>query len=155
MGKTLEPALRQLLKRGGTFDPQGGLEASAAAAKDAGLAWFEADCDKARSRSAVFRAIVKAVDYPQFFGADFDGFYDCLCDTLLDQKEGGFVLVLNHLHSADPAIVIDGEQFLQVLNDAVEFARENNRIFIFGIHHAGKHPEAIPGIVNAWSDEPA
>jgi len=155
MGKTLEPALRQLLKRGGTFDPQGGLEAISAAAKDAGLAWFEADCDKARSRSAVFRAVVKAVDYPQFFGADFDGFYDCLCDTLLDQKEGGFVLVLNRLHSADPAIVMDGEQFLQVLNDTVEFARENNRIFIFGIHHAGKHPEATPGTVNAWSDEPA
>ena len=67
MGKTLEPALRQLLKRGGDFDPQGGLELVSAAAKDAGLAWFEADCDKARSRSAVFRAIVKAVDYPHSF----------------------------------------------------------------------------------------
>jgi hypothetical protein len=116
MGKTLEPKLRQLIKRGGDFDPQSGLDLVAAAAKESGLVWFEADCDKARSRSAVFRAIVKAVDYPQFFGADFDGLYDCLCDTLLDQKEGGFVLVLNNLHSADPAIVTDGEQFLQVLN---------------------------------------
>lgn len=155
MGKTLEPKLRQLIKRGGDFDPQSGQDAVAAAAKEAGLAWFAADCDKARSRSAVFRAIVKAVDYPQFFGANFDGLYDCLCDTLLDQKEGGFVLVLNNLHSADPAIVSDGEQFLQILNDAVEFARENGRVFIFGIHHAGKHPEAMPGVVNAWSDAPA
>jgi len=155
MGKTLEPKLRQLLKRGGDFDPLSGRDVVAAAAKEAGLAWFEADCDKARSRSAVFRAIVKAVDYPQFFGADFDGFYDCLCDTLLDQKEGGFVLILNNLHSADPAIVSDGEQFLQVLNDAVEFAHENNRVFIYGIHHAGKHPDATPGVVNAWSDAPA
>ena len=155
MGKTLEPKLRQLIKRGGDFDPQSGQDAVAAAAKEAGLAWFAADCDKARSRSAVFRAIVKAVDYPQFFGANFDGLYDCLCDTLLDQKEGGFVLVLNNLHSADPAIVSDGEQFLQILNDAVEFARENGRVFIFGIHHAGKHPDAMPGVVNAWSDAPA
>jgi|688.fasta_scaffold207581_2 RNAse (barnase) inhibitor barstar len=155
MGKTLEPKLRQLMKRGGDFDPQSGQDVVAAAAKEAGLAWFAADCDKARSRSAVFRAIVKAVDYPQFFGANFDGLYDCLCDTLLDQKEGGFVLVLNNLHSADPAIVSDGEQFLQILNDAVEFARENGRVFIFGIHHAGKHPDAMPGVVNAWSDAPA
>lgn len=155
MGKTLEPTLRQLIKRGGDFDPKSGAEVVAAAAKEAGLAWFEADCDKARSRSAVFRAIVKAVDYPQFFGADFDGLYDCLCDTLFDQKEGGFVLIMNNLHSADPAIVTDGEQFLQVLNDAVEFARENNRVFIYGIHHAGKHPEATPGVVHSWSDEPA
>jgi len=155
MGKTLEPKLRQLIKRGGDFDPQSGLDVVAAAAKEAGLAWFEADCDKARSRSAVFRAIVKAVDYPQFFGGDFDGLYDCLCDTLLDRKEGGFVLILNKLHSADPAIVTDGQKFLQVLNDAVEFARENERVFIYGIHHAGKHPEAQPGVVNAWSDAPA
>ena len=84
MGKTLEPKLRQLIKRGGDFDPQSGQDVVAAAAKEAGLAWFAADCDKARSRSAVFRAIVKAVDYPQFFGANFDGLYDCLCDTLLE-----------------------------------------------------------------------
>ncbi len=137
MGKTLEPKLRQLIKRGGDFDPLSSPDVFMAAAKEAGLAWFEADCEKARSRSAVFRAIVKAVDYPQFFGGDFDGLYDCLCDTLLDQKEGGLVLVLNKLHSADPAIVTDGQQFLQVLNDAVEFARENDRVFIYGIHHAG------------------
>lgn len=155
MGKTLEPTLRQLLKNGGDFDPQSGLDIVAVAAKEAGLTWFEADCDKARSRSAVFRSIVKAVDYPQFFGSDFDGLYDCLCDTLLDQKEGGLVLVLNSLHSEDPAIVMDGKKFLQVFNDAVAFARKNSRVFIYAIHHAGKHPDAQPGVVNAWSDAPA
>ena len=98
--------------------------------------------------------LVKAVDYPQFFGSSFDSFFDCLCDSLLDQKEG-LVLVFEKLHSADPAIVTDGVQFMQVLNDAVSFARENGRVFIFGIEHAGKHPDDKPGVVNNWSDEPA
>jgi len=102
----------------------------------------------------VFRAVVKAVDYPQFFGSSFDSFFDCLCDSLLDQKDG-MVLVFEKLHSADAAIVMDGVQFMQVLNDVVGFARDNGRVFIFGIQHAGKHPDDKPGVVNNWSDEPA
>ncbi len=155
MGKAVDPALRQLLKRGGDFDPLTGLDLVSAAAKEQGLGWYVADCDKARSRSAVFRAIVKAVDYPQFFGSDFDGLFDCLRDTLQDQKDGGFVLVLDRLHSADPAIVMDGHQFLQVLNDTVTYARDNGMVFIYGIHHAGKHADDKPGVVHSWSDEPS
>ena len=155
MGKAVDPALRQLLKRGGDFDPLTGRDLVSEAAKEHGLAWCVADCDKARSRSAVFRAIVKAVDYPQFFGSDFDGLFDCLRDTLQDQKDGGLVLVLDRLHSADPAIVMDGHQFLQVLNDTVSYARENGMVFIYGIHHAGKHADDKPGVVHNWSDEPS
>ena len=44
---------------------------------------------------------------------------------------------------------------MQTLNEAVSFARDNGRVFIYGIHHAGKHEDAAPGKVNSWSDEPA
>jgi len=154
MSKTVDPKLRQLLQKGGDTDPQQGLEELEAAAKERGMVWCVADCEKARSWSAVFRAVVKAVDYPQYFGGDFDALYDCLSDTLLDQKEG-VVLVFDKLHSADPAIVNEGQQFLEILNEAVAFAQENGRVFIFAIHHAGKHPDAEPGVVNNWSDEPS
>jgi RNAse (barnase) inhibitor barstar len=154
MSKTVDPKLRQLLQKGGDTDPQQGLEALEAAAKERGMVWCVADCEKARSWSAVFRAVVKAVDYPQYFGGDFDALYDCLSDTLLDQKEG-VVLVFDKLHSADPAIVNEGQQFLEILNEAVAFAQENGLVFIFAIHHAGKHPDAEPGVVNNWSDEPS
>lgn len=154
MGKTVDPKWRQLLQNGGDIDPTKDLEVLEAAARERGLAWCVADCDKARSWSAVFRAVVKAVDYPQFFSADFESLFDCLSDTLLDQKEG-VVLIFDKLHSADPAIVEQGKAFLQTLNDTVTFAHENGRVFIFGIQHAGKHEEAAPGKVNNWSDEPA
>jgi RNAse (barnase) inhibitor barstar len=154
MGKTVDSKLRQLLQKGGDIDPTSGLDALEAASKERGLNWCVADCEKARSWSAVFRAVVKAVDYPQFIGGSFDALYDCLSDSLLDQKDG-LVLILDKLHSADPAIVNEGNEFLQILNDAVQFAQENGRVFIYAIHHAGKHPDAIPGKVNSWSDEPA
>ena len=47
MGKAVDPALRQLLKRGGDFDPVTGRDLVAEAAKEHGLAWCVADCDKA------------------------------------------------------------------------------------------------------------
>ena len=154
MGKTVDPKLRQLLQKGGDIDPTKDLGVLETAARERGLAWCVADCDKARSWSAVFRAVVKAVDYPQFISADFESLFDCLSDTLLDQKDGA-VLIFHKLHSADPAIVEQGEAFMQTLNEAVSFARDNGRVFVYGIHHAGKHEDAAPGKVNSWSDEPA
>ncbi len=153
MSKAGDPKLQRLLQQGGEADSQQDSEALKQAALARGLAWCVADCDKARSRSAVFRAIVKAVDYPEFFGNDFDALFDCLCDTLRDQKVG-VVLVIDKLHSADPAIVEDGHQFLQTLVDAVDFAQESGRTFIYVLNHAGKHPEATPGVVHNWSDAP-
>ena len=64
------------------------------------------------------------------------------------------MLVLDKLHSADPGIVQDGHDFMQTLQDAVDFAQENGRVFIYSINHAGKHPEPVPGVVHNWSDSP-
>lgn len=151
MGKTGDTKLRQLLQKGGEFDPLSYTDVLRAEAAAHSMAWCVADCDRARSVSAVFRAIVKAVDYPQFFGSSFDGLYDCLCDTLLDQKVG-LVLLMDKLHTGDPAIASEGVAFMQIMSDALDFARENDRVFLFGIDHAGKHAEDTPGVVRSWSE---
>src|SRR5690606_33113519 len=72
-------------------------------AEEVGMAAFVVDCDRARSRSAVLRAVVKAVDFPEFFGGNLDALYDCLCDTVLDQM-GGLFLWFDNLHSGVPAL---------------------------------------------------
>ncbi|ETH99666.1 barstar domain protein, partial [Bordetella pertussis STO1-CHOM-0012] len=58
------------------------------ATRELGMSLLVADCDRARSRSAVLRAIAKAVDFPEYFGGNLDALYDCLCDTVLDHKTG-------------------------------------------------------------------
>lgn len=113
-----------------------------------GLSFALADCDRARSRSAVLRAIAKAVEYPEYFGGNVDALYDCLCDTVMDQKEG-VVLWLHRLHSGDPALQDDAEQIAAVCANAADFAKENGRIFAFVIDHAGKHPDPEPGVAAA------
>lgn len=151
MTKQADRQLRDLLKKGG--------ELAAAQAPDfrelaqaAEFAWCEADCSKARNRSALFRAVVKAVDYPQFFGGSFEGLYDCLTDTIADQK-AGLVVVFKDLHSADPDIERDLTELQQVLADVVDSASDSGRVFVYLIEHSGKHPDDQPGVVHNWSEE--
>jgi len=99
-----------------------------------------ADCDRARSRSAVLRAVVKAIDFPEFFGNDLDALYDCLCDTVMDQKTG-LLLWFHRLHSGDPALEGDAVLIQEVCDTVVEFARNNERRFLYALDHAGCHPE--------------
>ncbi|HEY9279971.1 MAG TPA: barstar family protein [Eoetvoesiella sp.] len=143
---TQAQTLQKKLQKGGLFDASSISQADVAeAAKALGMAVFVVDCDRARSRSAVLRAVVKAVDFPEFFGGNLDALYDCLCDTVLDQKIGLF-LWFHNLHSGDPALTEDAQAIINVCADALEFARNNDRYFAFAVEHAGKHPEPEPGI---------
>lgn len=142
----MSPAQIKKMLTQGVVDADGVSEQDAlAVATDAGLSAFVVDCDRARNRSAVLRAVVKAIDYPEFFGGNLDALYDCLCDTLLDQKAGLF-LWFRHLHSGDPALEEDAEAIASVCNDVVEFGRNNERRFAYAIQHAGAHPAPEPGV---------
>ncbi|OZI45687.1 barstar family protein 2 [Bordetella genomosp. 5] len=116
------------------------------ATHELGMSLMVADCDRARSRSAVLRAIAKAVDFPEFFGGNLDALYDCLCDTVLDNKTAGVVLWLYRLHSGDPALEDDAASIEEVCADAARFATENGKIFCYVVEHAGKHPDPEPGV---------
>lgn len=115
------------------------------AAVESGLAAFVVDCDRARSCSAVLRAVVKATDYPEYFGSDMEALYDSLCDTLMDQKLG-MLLWFRRLHSGDKALVDDAQEIAAVCQDVVDFASDNERVFAYAIDHAGAHPDPEPGI---------
>lgn len=139
-------SLQKKLQKGGLIDVAAvSRDEVIGAATDLGMTAFVVDCDRARSRSAVLRAVVKAVDFPEFFGGNLDALYDCLCDTLLDQKTGLF-LWFHNLHSGDPALADDAKAIQSICNDVVEFAGNSDRQFAYVIQHAGKHPDPEPGI---------
>ena len=139
-------SMQQQLRNGGLIDVSSVTQDEVVKAADAiGTAAFIVKCDRARSRSAVLRAVVKAIDFPEFFGGNLDSLYDCLCDTVLDQKTGLF-LWFDNLHSGDPALADDSAAILRVCDDVVEFAANNDRHFAYAVEHAGKHPDPEPGI---------
>ena len=71
MTRNAQSTLQRQLRRGGALPHDEGLDKKAVvdAAHELGLALFVANCDPARSRSAVLRAIVKAVDFPNISAA--------------------------------------------------------------------------------------
>jgi RNAse (barnase) inhibitor barstar len=142
----MSPAQIQKMLAQGIVDAREVHEQEAlAAATEAGLAAYVVDCNRARSRSAILRAVVKALDFPEFFGSNLDALYDCLCDTTLDQKAGLF-LWFRDLHSGDPALAEDALAIESVCNDVVEFGQNNERQFAYAIQHAGAHPAPEPGV---------
>ncbi|MFA4913301.1 MAG: barstar family protein [Burkholderiaceae bacterium] len=146
MARTPSAKLPELLRQGGEIDHDGLDKAvMVEVTAELGIALFVADCDKARSRSAVFRAVARAVDFPEFFGGSFDALYDCLCDTVLDQKTG-VALWFYRLHSGDPALEEDAARIASVCTDVSTFAQKNDRSFSFVIEHAGRHPDPEPGV---------
>ncbi len=143
---TQAQALPKKLQKGGLLDASSVSQNEIVeAANTLGMTVFVVNCSRARSRSAVLRAIAKAVDFPEFFGSNLDALYDCLCDTVLDQKAGLF-LWLHDLHTGEPALAADAKAITEVCADVLEFAKNNDRYFGFAIEHGGKHTEPEPGI---------
>ncbi|MFU2000004.1 barstar family protein [Bordetella avium] len=146
MTRNGQTTLIKQLRRGGAIEHDDtDKESMVNAAHELGMALLVADCDRARSRSAVLRAIAKAVDFPEFFGGNLDALYDCLCDTILDNKTG-VVLWLYRLHSGDPALADDAVAIENACADAAQFASENGRVFCYLVEHAGRHPDPEPGV---------
>jgi len=139
-------SLQKKLQKGGLINVSSDSQGEAIrAAQAAGMTAYVVDCDRARSRSAVLRAVVKAVDFPEYFGGNLDALYDCLCDTVLDHKNGLF-LWFHNLHSGDPALTEDAAAIEAVCADVVDFAANNERQFAYTIVHAGRHPDPEPGV---------
>lgn len=132
-------SLHDQVLEGGLLDTQPKSKSALfSAAANAGITVLEVDCDRARSRSAVLRAIAKAVDFPEFFGSNLEALYDCLTDTIMDQEKG-LLLWFSKLHTGDSNLAPDAQAVLDVCTEAVEFAVNNEKVFTFVVEHAGQH----------------
>lgn len=143
--KTTETTASALSKGGELLLKASDQEKMQSQAEAAGLSFFVADCGKARNRSAILRALAKAVDYPVFFGTDMDALLDCLSETVSDQKQG-VVLWIEQLHSGDPSLTEDVQELQGVLSETVAFAQEKKKVFAYFIEHVGKHSAPEPGV---------
>ncbi len=126
-----QTAWQDQLQRGGPIVVQPG-EAKAVrqAAQALGYAVFEADCERAKSKSAVLRAIANAVDYPEYFGSDLDALLDCLTTTVADQP-GGALLLLCRLNLDEPGLAPHVPDILDTCFDAAEDARDHGRVLAY------------------------
>lgn len=124
-------ALQQQLRAGGHIEheyPDSAMLSEAAGSL--GLKVFAVNCSRAKSKSAVLRAIATAVDFPEFFGGNLDALMDCLTTTVLDQKSGALILLCG-LHDEEPGLTGHIPDILDTFADAAEDVRESQRVLAY------------------------
>jgi RNAse (barnase) inhibitor barstar len=83
----------------------------------------------ARDKNAFLKTVAKSLHFPDYFGHNWDAFYDCLID--LEHEKGEGILVL--LREASGFARAEQEEFaaaLDTLQDAAEFWDEDGKMLL-------------------------
>lgn len=122
-------SLQENIRKGGQV--QADAQALSSAAQALGYAVFSVDCSRAKSKSAVLRAIASAVDFPEFFGGNLDALLDCLTTTVLDQPAAGSLVLLQGINESEPAVAEHLDDILTTFADAAEYVRDNGKVLAY------------------------
>lgn len=128
----MKAVLSTLIKsgKGGVFRSHAEVpEKALDAAKRSGLRVEKIGLQGARDKNAFLNAVAKALRFPDYFGHNWDAFYDCLTD--LEHEKGEGILVL--LREASGFARAEQEEFaaaVDALQDAAEFWDEDGKLLL-------------------------
>jgi RNAse (barnase) inhibitor barstar len=94
-----------------------------AAAKAGGLAAFRVNLAKAGDKEHMLATIAKSLDFPDWFGHNFDALADCLADMEWKPADG-YVVLLEHCDSIHGKAEEDFLSALQIFEQAANDWRE-------------------------------
>ncbi len=94
--------------------------------------WFVlVDCSDCVDKGSVLRAIGRAFDFPEWYGANLDALYDCLTD-LPQRNERGWIVVLERLPDEPRFNAGERSALLDVFRDAADdFAEQAVGLRVF------------------------
>jgi RNAse (barnase) inhibitor barstar len=101
----------------------------AGAAQAAGLEFVTVDTRKARDKPAFLRASAEALHFPEYFGHNWDAFYDCVAE-LAAQSGRGKLIVFEDLSGFARTEPEEFATAVDALRDAVEFWAEQSKRLI-------------------------
>ena len=93
--KPLQKLLAQPAQAGIYHLPHGGRSALGKAAKSLGFACFKVDFDKSEHMGTILAALGRDLDFPNWYGANFDGLNDCLTDFSW-REAPGYLITIYH-----------------------------------------------------------
>lgn len=128
--------LRDVGRAGVYHVPQQGMAALLSAAKTAGFATHQVDLSSVRDKTALFRRLATALEFPGWFGHNWDALADCLSD-LAWLPADGYVLLLEHCDGFQTSHADDFDTSLQVFAAAADAWRaEDIPFWVLVDHHA-------------------
>jgi RNAse (barnase) inhibitor barstar len=134
-------------KASGVFRLEGEISAEELSkiARQHGLAFFLIDGRKIKNKEQFLKDSAKAMNFPDYFGANWDAFEDCLTDMSWHEAKG-FVILYDNMdsfaqHSPDQLKVALG-----IFRDTVEFWRSQKKMFFVVVHGQGGQLGELPSI---------
>lgn len=123
--------LKRLLggKRGGVYRLEGEAEEAERRAHEAGLRFARVNLSRARTKAAILGALARALEFPAWFGKNWDALQDSLADLSWLEARGWVVL----LEGADTPAAAAPEELaaaLEVLRSAAASWAEEGRPFV-------------------------
>ncbi|MBS3936912.1 MAG: barstar family protein [Sulfuritalea sp.] len=106
------------IEHAGVFHmPLDGEDALTGAAEQDGYCVFRVDLAQAQTKAAMLDAIAKAMNFPEWFGHNWDALLDCLADLGWQPAEG-YLVILEHCDGIHGHAEADFVQTLQVFESA-------------------------------------
>jgi RNAse (barnase) inhibitor barstar len=124
MSETRFETILPRLEHAGVYHlPADGADGLVAAAASSNFAAFRIDLAAAQDKAALLQAIATAMDFPEWFGHNWDALLDCLAD--LDWRPAdGYVVILEHCDGIHGSAEADFVAALQVFEAAANEHRE-------------------------------
>ena len=113
--------------------------------KQHGLAFFLLDGAKITNKEQFLKEAAVQLQFPDYFGANWDAFEDCLTDMSWHEA-GGYVIMFD---GAAAFAERSPEQFnmaVQIFRSCAEFWRDRNRLFLVMLSGLGDKGKELPAI---------
>jgi RNAse (barnase) inhibitor barstar len=118
-----EARLRDIVQAGVYHEPHGDVDAIASGADGNGYATFRVDLQGVQDKDGLLDAIARAMDFPDWFGHNWDALADCLGD-LSWRPADGYVVLLQNCDGVHGRAESDFVTLMQVFSRAADDWRE-------------------------------
>lgn len=133
-------------ERSGVYLAPRQLRALRDAAAKARLAWLELETARVRDKEGFLETCALDLDFPDWFGANWDALADCLKD-LSWQAAPGYVILWRGGAALAGAAPDDFATALEIFRDAATYWKERDAVFLALLDHepAGTMLPRLPG----------
>jgi len=114
-------------------------------AKQHGLAFLHVRGKHVGDKDAFFQEAAAVLNFPEYFGHNWDAFEDCLTD-LSWQPAPGYLILCEHLESFSEQSRDDFETFLAISRDAASFWKDHGKGFFVVLLDTGRRDPGIASI---------
>jgi RNAse (barnase) inhibitor barstar len=128
--KPLQELLAQAKQAGIYHLPVGGQTALTKAAKALGFARFKVNFEESDNMGTILAALGRDLEFPNWYGANFDGLNDCLTDFSW-REAPGYIITISHADAVH-AVANSFSALNEVLTNAIEtWQAQNVPLWIF------------------------